>query len=121
QVLEVRRKREPLAEVLRRLVGREAGTEGCDLEEHAARLAEVDRAEVEAVDDGRRRRAGVERPLPPRLVVVHRRGPGDVVDGARTAEPALGGRRVVDVEAATLLAAHLPLVLAVRLEAEPLR
>src|SRR5919204_6209287 len=67
QVLEGGRQREPLAEVLRRLVGREAGAEGGDLEEDAARLAEVDRAEVEAVDDGGRRRAGLQRPRPPRL------------------------------------------------------
>src|SRR2546423_3135175 len=64
QALERGRKREPLAEVLRRLVGREAGTEGGDLEEDAARLAEVDRAEVEAVGHGCRRRTRLQRPLP---------------------------------------------------------
>src|SRR6188472_1314222 len=58
QVLEVRRKREPLAERLPRLVGREARPERRDLEEHAARLAEVDRLEVEAVDDRRRPTSG---------------------------------------------------------------
>src|SRR5205085_6375470 len=120
QVLERGRQGEPLAEVLGRLVGREAGADRGDLEEDAARLAEVDRAEVEAVDDGRRGRAGVERALPPRLVVVHRRGPRDVVDRARAAHAALGGRRVVDVEAAAPLAARLPLTLAARLEAQAL-
>ena len=92
QVLERRRQREPLAEVLRILVRREARAERRDLEEHAARLAEVDRAEVEAVDHGRRLRAGRGDPLAPGLVLLHRRGPGDVVDGARAADPALRGR-----------------------------
>src|SRR5438105_5134597 len=119
QVLESGREREALAEMLGRFVGREAGAECGDLEEDAARLAEVDRAEVEAVDDGRRRRARLQRPRPPCLVVVHRRGPGDVVDGACAPEPALGRRRVVEVAATPLLAARLPLVPAARFEAQP--
>src|SRR5690242_21961287 len=51
QRLEARRQHELLAEVLRVLVGGEAGAERGDLEQHAARLAEVDREEPEAVDD----------------------------------------------------------------------
>src|SRR4029077_13774629 len=58
QVLERRRQDELLAEVRRILVRREAGPEGRDLEQDAARLAEVDRAEPEAVDDLRRMAAG---------------------------------------------------------------
>ena len=54
QRLVVRRKREPLAERLQRLVRGEAGAHRGELEEDAARLPEVDRPEVEAVDDRRR-------------------------------------------------------------------
>src|SRR6266542_3324981 len=54
QMLECRRQHEALAEMLERLVGREAGTERRDLEEDAARLAEVDGPKPEAVDDRRR-------------------------------------------------------------------
>src|SRR5678815_1636950 len=43
----------------------------------------------------------------PRLVLVQRRGPGDVVDGARAGNAALL-RAVVEVEAAAMLAANLP-------------
>src|SRR5918911_1151675 len=54
QVLERGRQREPLAEVLERLVGGEAGADGRDLEQDAARLAKVDRAGGEPLDDRRR-------------------------------------------------------------------
>src|SRR5512133_2321297 len=95
-MLEVRGQGEALAEVLERLVDREAGPEGRDLEEDAARLPEVDRLEVEAVDHA----------LPPRFVLLRRRGPGDVVDGSRARDPPLVGP-VVHVEPAALLAAGL--------------
>ena len=67
QVLERGREDERLAQVLRVLVHGEARAERRDLEEDAARLAEVDRAEPEAVDDrrraaGRRRRRARARP-----------------------------------------------------------
>ena len=65
QVLEVGRQRELLAEVLERLVDGEAGADRRDLEEDAARLAEVDRAEVEAVDLRRRLGAARDRLLAP--------------------------------------------------------
>src|SRR5437764_397160 len=51
--LEERGKRELLAEMFRVLIGGEAGTVGCDLEEYPARLPEVDRTEVVAVYDRR--------------------------------------------------------------------
>src|SRR5262249_20073626 len=51
EVLEGRRQDERLSEVLRVLVEREPGAEGGELEENTARLAEVDRAEPETVDD----------------------------------------------------------------------
>ena len=89
QVLVVGRQRELLAEVLERLVDGEARAERGDLEEDAARLAEVDRAEVEAVDHRGRLRAGRDRPLAPLLVLVHGRGPGDVVDAAGALQRAL--------------------------------
>ena len=44
----------------------------------------------------------------PLLVLVDRRGPGDVVNGAGAGDPALGGRRVVGIGGATLVPAHLP-------------
>src|SRR4051812_14890082 len=73
---------ELLAEPVRVLVDGEAGREGRDLEEDAARLAEVDRPEVVAVLHRGDETAGVgSSPLPGELVVVLGR-PGDVVHRA---------------------------------------
>ena len=58
------------------------GPERRDLEQDAARLAEVDRAEPEAVDDLGRAAAGVGDAVAPRLLLLHRRRPRDVVHGA---------------------------------------
>src|SRR5438445_11500018 len=110
--LVVRRQRQPLAEPFERLVGRETGPERGDLEEHAARLAEVDRLEPEAVDDRRRARARVRDALSPGCVIFDGRRPGDVMDGPRAMQPPLRGRRVVRVERATAGAARFPLVVA---------
>src|SRR5204862_5472642 len=120
QVLEVGRQREPLAEVLDRFVGREAGADRRDLEEDAARLAEVDRLEVEAVDDRRHVRPRGRDALAPGLVLLRRRGPGDVVHGARTANAGTLGGGVVFVETAPPLASRLPAVVAGRSELERL-
>src|SRR5256885_11407657 len=65
QVLERRRQRQTLAEVLLRLVGRKARADGGDLEQDSARLPEIDRAEVEAVDHGRRVAATLDDPVSP--------------------------------------------------------
>src|SRR4249919_4070847 len=54
QVLERRREDELFAEVLRILVEGEAWAEGRDLEEDPVRLAEIDRAEPEPIDNRRR-------------------------------------------------------------------
>src|SRR5919201_95981 len=95
--------------MLPRLVRSEAGAERRDLEEHAARLAEVDRPEVEAIDHRRRRGTGLQNPLAPGLVVFHGRGPGDVVDRPSPADAVLGGY-VISVEGSAVVAAHLPAV-----------
>src|SRR5919106_2479116 len=119
-MLERWRQHEPLPEGLDRLVGGEAGADRGDLEEDAARLAEVDRAEPEAVDYWRRPGPRcADTPLPG-LVVLHRRRPGDVVDSACAPEPALLAP-VVAVGGAARLAAHLVGVLSLRREAERLR
>src|SRR3954451_23082945 len=120
EVLVVGRQRQVFAKRLERLVGHEAGPERRDLEQDPARLAEVDRLETEPVDDRRRARAGLGDPLTPRGVVFHRRGPGDVMNGSRTRDPALLGRHVVLVDAAARLAARLPLVRSAGSEAERL-
>jgi hypothetical protein len=83
-VLEVRRQRQALAEVLRVLVHREAGAERCDLEQDAARLAEVDRLEVEAVDDRRRAQARALDGGAPGLVIRLLGRPRDVVHRSRS-------------------------------------
>src|SRR6266508_3005482 len=116
-MLEARRQRESLAEVLERLVSREAGADRRYLEEDAARLAEVDRAEVVAVDDRRRRAAALDHPLAPALVLLGRRRPGDVVHGSRAADPGLSGL-LVFVEGSATLAPRLEIALSPRLEAE---
>ncbi len=90
-MLEGRREDERLAQVLGILVHGKTRTEGRDLEEDAARLAEVDRAEPEAVDDWSRSEAGRCDALAPRLVLVQCRRPGDVVHGSGPAEAALRG------------------------------
>ena len=78
--LEEGRQRQPLAERLQRLVDGEAGAVGGDLEEDAVRLAEVERAEVVAVDLAARaaRRpapgAGSRRASPRRPACGRRRG-----------------------------------------------
>ena len=66
-------------EALERLVDGEAGAQGGDLEQDAARLAEVDRAKVEPVDDRRRPHPGLEsrapaRPRARRRMTPRRRG-----------------------------------------------
>src|SRR5439155_1999575 len=75
-----------------------------------------DRAEVEAVDDRRRAPAGLLDAPAPRLVLLHGRGPRDMVDGARPALPSCIGL-VVSVERAASVAANL-VAAAVLLEAE---
>src|SRR5215207_2544332 len=101
-----------LAERLERLVDVEARAQGRDLEEDAARLPEVDRAEVEAIDH----RCGPSplgnHPVTPGLVLVDLRGPGDVVDAPRALKAALGRRGIEPVEPAAALAPGLPVVLA---------
>src|SRR5579884_1475545 len=81
--LEEGRQGERLAEVRGVLVGGEAGTVGGDLEEDAAGLAEVDRAEVETVNHRGGTQAGVRQALAPGAVLVVVGGAeGDVVDAA---------------------------------------
>src|SRR5205823_12564445 len=65
QVLELRRQAEVVAELLARLVGGESGAVRGELEQHAARNPEVDRAEVEAVDHRGRLEAGRDDVLTP--------------------------------------------------------
>src|SRR5438034_4772724 len=120
-MLEVRRQRELLAEVLERLVGRESGAERRDLEQDAAGLAEVDRLEPEPVDDRRRMHAvGLDAAAPLGVLLV-RRCPGNMVDGACSRDGAAFGRDVVAVERAARLGPNLPLVTGfVRREAQRL-
>ena len=108
-MLERRRQDQRLAEMVGLLVDREAGAHRGELEEHAARLAEVDRAEPEAVDDAARRLPGAADGIEPGVLLVHVRGEGDVVDGAGAGDSGTGGRRrVVGEVAAAHRAAHLP-------------
>src|SRR5439155_12420156 len=109
-MLELRRQCETFAEMLGVFIDREARAEGRDLEESGARLSEVDRAEVEPVDHRRRLPAERENALAPRLVLVHRRCPGDVMDRACTGRASLRGRLVVGIQPAATRAARLPAV-----------
>src|SRR5438874_826540 len=108
-----------LTELLEGLVDVEAGSDCRDLEQYAARLSEIDRAEIEAVDHRRGGGTRLGDAFLPGLVVVHRRRPGDVMHGARAADTALVGA-VVAVERAALLAADFPGGVAVRRELERL-
>src|SRR5207244_8132498 len=78
-------------------------------------------AEVEAIDHRRRPRARLDHSGAPSLVVLRRRGPGDVVDGAGALEARLGRWVVVGVDGAAVLPASLPEPLVARGEAERVR
>src|SRR3569833_97945 len=99
------------------LVGREAGAFRRDLVEDAARLAEVDGEEPEAVDHLGRAAAGGEHALPPLLLLVHLARPGDVVARAGARDAGLVRRRLVLDPAVPRVAVRRP-PRAVALEAE---
>src|SRR5690349_18872193 len=81
--------RQALTQVRWILVGGEAGAVRGDLEEHTARLAEVDRVEVEAVNHRRRAQPGVLEALAPGdLLLIVRRAEGDVMNPADADTPA---------------------------------
>src|SRR4029077_11223390 len=85
------------------------GADRRDLEQHAARLAEVHRAEVEAIDHRRRVRAGFRDAGAPGLLVLRLRGERHVMHRpGPLAGDRLRRRGVVGVEATALLAANLP-------------
>src|SRR5438128_7183651 len=109
QVLELWRQHQALAQVCGILVDGEARTHRCDLEQHPARLAEVNRLEPEAVDDRRRLGAALDHAIAPRHLFVIERGPGHVVHGSGSGNAAaFGGRGVEDVATATVVAVNLP-------------
>ena len=102
-------------------VGREARASGCELEQDAARLPEVDRPEPEAVDHRRRLGAGLEDALPDvEFVLLVVGAPGDVVHRPGARDARLGRRGVVDVATAAMLASDLPRALALRRELQRL-
>src|SRR5262249_14888486 len=109
-MLEVRRQRQALAEVLERLVRREPGADGGDLEQDAARLAEGDRAGGKAGDHGRRHRAGPADALAASPGGRPQRRPGDAGGGARARAPGLVGAVVVVRRAAPVAARLVPVV-----------
>src|SRR5579859_4600515 len=81
--LEERWQRESLAQMLRVLVGGEAGPVGRDLVQDPTGLAEIDRLEVIALDHRRRPQATPGDPLLPGLVLLRvRRAERDVVNPA---------------------------------------
>src|SRR5580698_52178 len=90
------------------LVDPEPGADRGDLAQHTARLEEVHRAKVKPVDHRRRPHTGRRQSLAPGLLLLRVRGERHVVHRARASPPVLLRRRVVDIEAAALLAAHLP-------------
>ena len=103
----------------RRLVDVEARPAGGQLEQHAARLAEVDGVEVLAVDDRGGMRPPRRHPLAPRLLLgVVLGGPRDVVDRPGALDPTLLRRRIDDVERAALCARDSPAVISRALEPE---
>src|SRR5829696_5248728 len=120
QVLVLGGQAQLLAETLGVLVGGEAGGERGDLEEHAARLAEVDRAEVVAVAHvGHRAARLADAPLPGQVVVVMG-GPGDVVHRPGALAAVGLGRRVVGPVHVALLAVEAVLAGAEMREAQDL-
>src|SRR5579875_2779623 len=79
--LEEWRQGEALAQVSDVLVDSEAGAVGCDLEENPTRLAEIDRREIIAINDGGDPQASRADVLTPRLLLrTARRPKGNVVN-----------------------------------------
>src|SRR3989442_1614658 len=70
-MLKFRRERERLAQAGERLVRGETRSDGRDLEQDSPRLPEVDRPEIEAVDDRGRASPALNHPLTPGGVIVH--------------------------------------------------
>src|SRR5215207_5862222 len=97
-----------LAERLERLVDVEARAQGRDLEEDAARLPEVDRAEVEAIDHRCGPSPLADHPVAPGRVLIDLRGPGDVVDAARALQAALLRRLGAAPETASVFSPDFP-------------
>src|SRR5437016_3103768 len=86
------RQPEPSAERVGSLIHRETRRVRRDLEQHAARLVEVDRPEVLAVQDRGDAEVRLHEPLPPSLLcLVRRRAPSDMV---HRADRHVTGRRV---------------------------
>ena len=81
--------------MLERLIDREARADRRDLEQDAGRLAEVDRAEVVAVDDRRRTGPCLNDARMPLLVFFGRAGPRDMMDGPRALDRVRDRWRVV--------------------------
>src|ERR1700682_5291216 len=93
-MLERGRQNERLAEVRGILVRGEAGPCRCELEQHAARLAEVDGTEPETVDQLGWPGAGLQDALPDlQLVLLVPRAPGDMVDRSGAGDSGRGGGR----------------------------
>src|SRR5437879_6716625 len=90
------------------LVDRKAWADGRDLDQHAARLAEIDRAEVEPFDHLGRALPGRRDTLAPGLLIGRLRGERHMMHRARALAGGPWRRRVVGVEARALLSAHLP-------------
>src|SRR3954453_2309941 len=106
--LELRWQDDLRPELLERHVHREARAVVGDREQDAARLAEVDRVEVVAVDDAGGRDAHFRKMVLPARVLGDGRAPGDVVHGAGALAPAVERGGVVGDRAATAVAAQFP-------------
>src|SRR5262249_12302942 len=120
-----RGQRQLLSQRLEGLIDREARAARGGLEQHAARLAEIDRAEVEAIDHRCGAGAGRDHAVAPCLVVINLRSPGDVVHAARALQSPLARWLAVAPEASASIAPALParltgLARSDRLEAEGL-
>lgn len=82
-----------------RLIDEETGTIGCDFEKRAARFAEIDGAEVEAVDDPGDVHAGLFQFFAPlELGGVIGDAKGGVMNHPRAQAAALGVRRCDDID-----------------------
>ena len=96
--LEPWRQHERLAQVLAILVDRETGAVRRQLEEHAARLLEVDRLEPESIDDGRRLRpAGLDLRAHRELMQVVVHAPREMMNAADAPRAAAFVGRLADV------------------------
>src|SRR5258708_24441064 len=118
QALELWRQHQALAQMRGILVHGKAWAHRGNLEQHAGRVAKVNRLEPVAVDDRRRLSAGRDDAIAPGDLLVVKRGPGNVMNSPGSRHAVLRWGDVVHVPSRSTVAASLPRSVPGRLPSE---